>query len=34
VGLRLTLERQAPFRVDVGFSDEETVITARFGLPF
>jgi hypothetical protein len=34
VGLRLTLERQAPFRVDVGFSDEDVIITARFGLPF
>ena len=34
VGLRLTLERQAPFRVDVGFSDEDIIITARFGLPF
>jgi hypothetical protein len=34
VGLRLTLERQAPFRVDVGFSDEEVIVSARFGLPF
>ena len=34
VGLRLTLERQAPFRVDVGFSDEEIIVSARFGLPF
>ena len=30
----LTLERQAPFRVDVGFSDEEVIVSARFGLPF
>ncbi|MCA9510313.1 MAG: BamA/TamA family outer membrane protein [Myxococcales bacterium] len=34
VGLRITLERQAPFRVDVGFSDEDTIVIARFGLPF
>ena len=34
VGLRLTLERQAPFRVDVGFSDEDVIVSARFGLPF
>jgi len=34
IGLRLTLERQAPFRVDVGFSKEDVIITARFGLPF
>ncbi|MEE2663235.1 MAG: BamA/TamA family outer membrane protein [Myxococcota bacterium] len=34
VGLRFTLERQAPFRIDVGFSDEDIILTARFGLPF
>jgi len=34
VGVRITLERQAPFRVDVGFSDEDTIVIARFGLPF
>ena len=34
VGLRLTLERQAAFRIDVGFSDEDTIVIARFGLPF
>jgi len=34
VGLRLTLERSAPFRVDVGFSSEGVEVTARFGLAF
>ena len=34
VGLRLTLERQAPFRVDVGISDEDVIVSARFGMPF
>ncbi len=34
VGLRLTLERAAPFRVDVGFSGEGTEVTAGFGLSF
>ena len=34
VGLRLTLERSAPFRVDVGFSGEGVEVTARFGLAF
>ena len=34
VGLRLTLERTAPFRVDVGFSGEGTEVTAGFGLSF
>jgi hypothetical protein len=34
VGVRLTLERQAPFRVDIGFSKEDVIVTARFGLPF
>jgi hypothetical protein len=34
VGLRFTLERTAPFRVDVGFSDEDTQVNANFGLSF
>jgi outer membrane protein assembly factor BamA len=34
LGARLSLERAAPFRVDVGFSDEGANLTARFGLPF
>lgn len=34
IGLRLTLERSAPFRVDVGFSGEGVQVTARFGLAF
>jgi hypothetical protein len=34
VGLRLTLERDAPFRVDVGFSSEGVEVTAGFGLSF
>ncbi len=34
VGLRVTLERDAPFRVDVGFSREGVEVTAGFGLSF
>lgn len=34
VGFRLALERAAPFRIDVGFSEEGTQVTAGFGLPF
>jgi len=34
VGLRITLERHAPFRVDVGFSGEDVQVSAGFGLPF
>jgi len=34
IGGRLTLERQAPFRVDVGFSSEGVEVTAGFGLAF
>jgi hypothetical protein len=34
VGLRLTMERDAPFRVDVGFSSEGVEVTAGFGLSF
>jgi outer membrane protein assembly factor BamA len=34
VGLRLTLERAAPFRVDVGFSGDGIEVTAGFGLSF
>jgi hypothetical protein len=34
IGLRATLERLAPFRVDVGFSEEGAEVTARFGLSF
>jgi hypothetical protein len=34
IGLRISLERAAPFRVDLGFSEEGLNISARFGLPF
>jgi len=34
VGLRVTMERDAPFRVDVGFSSEGVEVTAGFGLSF
>lgn len=34
VGFRMLLERAAPFRVDLGFSDEGMEVTARFGLSF
>lgn len=34
VGLRVTLERDAPFRVDVGFSSEGVEVTGGFGLSF
>ncbi len=34
IGLRATLERLAPFRVDLGFSEEGLEVTARFGLSF
>jgi outer membrane protein assembly factor BamA len=34
VGLRITLERDAPFRVDVGFSTEGVEVSAGFGLSF
>jgi outer membrane protein assembly factor BamA len=34
VGLRFTLERSAPFRVDVGFSSEGVEVNAGFGLTF
>jgi hypothetical protein len=34
VGLRITMERDAPFRVDVGFSSEGVEVTAGFGLSF
>jgi hypothetical protein len=34
VGLRITLERNAPFRVDVGFSGEGAQVSAGFGLAF
>lgn len=34
VGLRVTLERHAPFRVDVGFSGEGPEVSAGFGLAF
>lgn len=34
VSIRVTLERAAPFRVDFGFSDEDSTLIARFGLPF
>jgi hypothetical protein len=34
IGLRISLERLAAFRVDLGFSDEGTNLTVAFGLPF
>lgn len=34
IGLRFTLERDAPFRVDLGFSGEGLEVTAGFGLSF
>jgi hypothetical protein len=34
IGFRCTLERNAPFRVDVGFSGEGPQVTAGFGLSF
>ncbi len=34
VGLRFTLERDAPFRIDVGFSGEGVEVSAGFGLSF
>jgi hypothetical protein len=34
VGLRILLERAAPFRLDFGFSDEGVEWTARFGYTF
>lgn len=34
VSFRVSLERAAPFRVDLGFSDEGMQVNAAFGLPF
>ena len=34
VGLRISLERVAMFRTDIGFSDEGTNLTIAFGLSF
>jgi len=34
IGLRILLERAAPFRLDVGLSDEGFQWTARFGYTF
>jgi outer membrane protein assembly factor BamA len=34
VGLRVSLERTAVFRADVGFSREDVNVTVGFGLPF
>ena len=34
VGLRISLERVAMFRTDLGFSDEGTNLTIAFGLSF
>jgi len=34
VGLRVSLERAAPFRVDFGFSEDGLNVAARFGLSF
>ncbi len=34
VGLRILLERAAPFRVDFGFSEDGMNVSARFGLSF
>ncbi len=31
VGLRMAFERTAVFRIDIGFSDEDTAVTAAFG---
>ncbi|MDA3963035.1 MAG: BamA/TamA family outer membrane protein, partial [Planctomycetota bacterium] len=33
-GLRISLERQAQFRFDVGFSDEDTTFTIAYGMAF
>ncbi len=33
-GLRMTLERLAMFRFDVGFSEEDTNFSIAYGLPF
>ena len=33
-GIRASLERAAPFRVDIGFSDEGVNVEAGFGLGF
>ena len=34
MGLRVSLERVAMFRTDLGFSDEGTNLTIAFGLSF
>jgi hypothetical protein len=34
IGVRATLERSAPFRVDIGFSGEGVEVSAGFGLSF
>jgi len=34
LGFRMAFERTAVFRVDIGFSDEDTAVTANFGLSF
>ena len=34
IGLRFTLERSAPFRIDLGFSEEDVELVIRFGLSF
>ena len=34
VSFRVSLERAAPFRVDLGFSDEGMQVNAAFGLSF
>ena len=34
IGFRLTLERSAPLRIDIGFSGEDIQVTGGFGLSF
>jgi hypothetical protein len=34
IGYRMMIERSAPFRIDLGFSDEGLYVTAGFGLTF
>ncbi len=34
LGFRMAFERTAVFRIDIGFSDEDVGVTAKFGMPF
>jgi len=34
IGFRLTLERSAPLRIDIGFSGEDVQVIGGFGLSF